>query len=144
LPELPGGSESYRRPLPQITEENMPFWEGLQRQEFLAPRCNSCGDYNWTPYPACRSCLSTDQRWVPLSGRGTVYSFSVVYRDSAEYDVPHVLAYVELEERPRTMMVLSNVVDCASTDVKIGLPVEVQFHEIQPDLTIYRFAPENH
>ena len=58
----------YLKPLPEITERGRPFWEGLRRHEFLVPKCNDCGDYNWVPYPACRSCLSEDQVWTKVSG----------------------------------------------------------------------------
>ena len=55
---------AYLKPLPEITELNRPFWDALKRHEFTVPRCADCGDYNWVPYPACRSCLSERQAWT--------------------------------------------------------------------------------
>ena len=71
---------AYLKPLPAITELNQPFWDALTRHEFVVPRCEDCGDYNWVPCPACRSCLSERQAWTPVSGHGTVYSYTVSYR----------------------------------------------------------------
>jgi hypothetical protein len=70
----------YLKPLPQVAEANREFFEGLKRREFLVPKCDQCGDYNWVPYPACRSCLSEDQTWTRVSGEATVYTYSVIYR----------------------------------------------------------------
>ena len=60
----------YLKPLPQITESNRPFWEALKRREFIVPKCADCGAYNWTPYPACRVCLSERLDWVPCQWAG--------------------------------------------------------------------------
>jgi uncharacterized protein len=136
--------EQYLSPLPNITTENRPFWDGLRERRFLVPRCNACGDYNWSPYPACRSCLSTDQEWVELSGRGTVYTFSNVYRGPATFPSPHVWAYIELEERPRVMTVLANIVNVDPDQVHIGMPVEVTYDDIPGhEMTLYRFQPRS-
>ena len=48
----------YLKPLPEVRPENKPFFDALKNHQFVVPRCDDCGDYNWVPYPACRSCLS--------------------------------------------------------------------------------------
>jgi uncharacterized OB-fold protein len=134
---------TYLRPLPDISAVNRPFWDSLRSGVFVVPKCNDCGDYNWSPYPACRSCLSTDQRWTPVSGRGTVYTFTAVYRGLPTFDTPHIWAHIELAEKPRTMTVLSNIIDCAPEDCYIGMPVEVVFEPVpDKDITLYKFRPE--
>jgi len=134
----------YLKPLPQVSEENRPFWEGLSEREFRGPRCRSCGQFGWVPYPACRNCFSTDIEWVPLSGRGVIYSYSVVHRGPAAFagDTPYVVVMVELAEQPQPMIVLGQLDDCPLDQVRIGLPVSVTFHDIPgEDVTLYRFAP---
>jgi len=132
----------YLRPLPTITEANRPFWDGLRERRFLVPKCRDCGDFNWSPYPACRSCLGTNQDWTEVSGSGTVYTFSNVYRGAATFPSPHVWAYVELDERPRALTVLANIVNCDPDDVHIGMPVRVFYDDIPGhDITLYRFEP---
>ncbi|MDT5369078.1 MAG: uncharacterized protein QOC62_3509 [Mycobacterium sp.] len=135
-------TKTYLRPLPTITPENRPFWDALNAGKFVVPKCGDCGDYNWSPYPACRTCLSTDQPWVEVSGRGTVYTFTAVYRGLATFPTPHIWAYIELEEKPRTMTVLSNIIDCEPHDCYIGMPVEVVFEPVPGhDITLYKFKP---
>ena len=70
----------YLSPLPAKSPENAPFWEGLARREFRVPRCDDCGDWNWIPYPGCRTCLSQNLRWTAVSGRGALMTYSIVHR----------------------------------------------------------------
>jgi len=135
----------YLKPLPQVSEENRPFWNGLREREFRGPRCRDCGEFGWVPYPACRNCFSTDLEWVPLSGKGVIFSYSIVYRGPGAFaeDVPYVLVLVELAEQPQPMIVLGLLEDCPHADVRVGLPVTVTFHDIPgEDVTLYRFAPD--
>jgi uncharacterized OB-fold protein len=137
-------SAVYTKPLPEISEENQPFWDGLRRKQFLAPRCTECGNFCWIPYPACRTCLSTDLEWVPLSGQATIYSYSIVHRGPGAFadDVPYVLVLAEMQERPRPMLVLAQLTDYALDEVRIGLPVEVAYTDIpSEDVTLYSFTP---
>jgi uncharacterized protein len=133
---------AYLRPLPSITPQNQPFWDALKEGRFVVPKCADCGDYNWSPYPACRTCLSTNQEWTEVSGRGTVYTFSAVYRGLPTFPSPHIWAHIELEEKPRTMTVLSNIIDCEPDDCYIGMPVQVVFEPVPGyDITLYKFKP---
>jgi uncharacterized OB-fold protein len=132
----------YLRPLPAISDVNRPFWDALKDNKFLVPKCADCGDYNWTPYPACRSCLSTNQEWTEVSGRGTVYTFTAVYRGLPTFDTPHIWAHIELDEKPRAMTVLSNIIECEPEDCYIGMPVKVVYEPIpEHDLVLYKFEP---
>ena len=75
------------------------------------------------------------------SGRATVYSFTVTHQNQApgfREELPYVLALVELEEGPRLM---TNVVDCAPAEVRIGMPVEVVFEDCTPEITLPKFRP---
>ena len=52
--------------------------------------------------------------------------------------VPYVAAVVDLEEGPRVM---TNVVDCEFADLRVGMPVEVDYRAISDDITIAVFKP---
>ena len=130
-------------PAPFVNPEVKPFWDATARGELVLPRCDDCQAVIWYPRPFCPECASTRVSWVPASGRGTVYSFTVnrrgtadlpEYRDSGTY----VLAYVELEEGPRVM---TNIVDCDPDTVRIGQPVEVVFHDTGQGNALPRFRP---
>ena len=86
-------------------------------------------------------CLSSEVEWVRASGRGTVYSFTVTHQNQApgfREELPYVLAIVELEEGPRIM---TNVVGVAPDAVRIGMPVEVVFDDVTPEVTLAKFRP---
>lgn len=134
----------YTKPLPEISAENRPFWEGLQNRRFLAPRCSQCGNFGWIPYIACRSCLSTDLVWTELSGQATIYSFTIVHRGPGAFadDVPYILVLARMAEEPRPMLVLAQLVNCAVDEVHIGMPVQVAFNDVDgEDVTLYSFVP---
>jgi hypothetical protein len=78
---------------------------------------------------------------MPASGRGTVYTFTVVHRSAVEGfrdALPYVVAYIELEEGPR---VLTNIVDCDPASVVVGMPVTVVFHDTGAGSALFRFRP---
>jgi uncharacterized OB-fold protein len=134
----------YLKPLPDITEQNRPFWDALKERRFLVPRCEACGDYSWVPYPACRTCLSEDQPWVQVSGDATIYSFTIVHRGPGAFqeDVPYVIALAELVEQPRKLLVMGNVVGIDAADIRIDLPVRIDYHDIPgEDVTMWHFVP---
>ena len=79
--------------------------------------------------------------WKEASGRGTVYTYSVVHvNDLPPFNerVPYVAAIVELDEGPRVM---TNIEGIALDDVRVDLPVIVSFKEISDDVTIPVFRP---
>jgi len=133
--------KKYKKPLPRIDEESKGFWEACQRHELYVQRCRACGRRRYYPRAVCPACLSSNTEWVLSSGRGTVYTYTVTYQNQApgfRDDLPYVLAYVELEDRVR---ILTNIVGCAPDDVKIGMPVEVLFDDVTPEVTLPKFKP---
>jgi uncharacterized OB-fold protein len=134
---------TYLKPLPQIEPRNKEFWDGLAAGEFRVPKCDDCGHYNWVPYPACRSCLSENQTWTPVSRDATVWSYSVVHRGPGAFnaDVPYAVVLAKLAEEPRGCIVLGNTVGIDPADLYVGMPLRIVFEEIPgEDVTVYRFA----
>ena len=68
------------KPLPAITEDGAPYWEYCRQGELRMQCCTVCGHLRWPPSILCPSCLAEGGEWVPLSGRGRIYSFIVVHR----------------------------------------------------------------
>jgi uncharacterized OB-fold protein len=67
----------YTKPLPVIEPWNAPYWQAAKRHEFMAQRCRTCGYTHLPPGPVCTNCLSDEQDWVRLSGKGKIYSYGV-------------------------------------------------------------------
>ena len=87
----------------------------------------------------CSRCIEESLTWVEVSGKGTVYSFSVVHRpQSPAFDAPYVLAIVELQEGPR---LLTTLVGLADGELAIGLHVKVAFEDVG-DLALYPFTAD--
>ncbi len=130
-----------KHPKPAVDWETRTYWEGCGRQELILQRCQSCGTLQHRPRALCVSCLSDEIEHFPATGRGTVHTFTVTHQNQApgfRQALPYVLAYVELEEGVR---LLTNIVGCAPEDVRIGLPVEVEYAELEGDIAVPRFHP---
>jgi len=133
--------KTYGKPLPKPTAVSKKFWEAAKKQELLVQKCKDCGRLIYYPRMFCTECLSSKLDWQKVSGKGKVYTYSIVYRPplkAYEPDVPYVLAVIELEEGPH---MLSNVIGCKPEEVKIGMDVEVVFEEVTPDITLPKFKP---
>jgi uncharacterized OB-fold protein len=73
-----------------------------------------------------------------VSGRGIIHSFTVTHQPIAGFEPPFAVVLVELEEQPGLRMV-SNLVEVAPDDVRIGMPVEVTFQPVAEDVWLPLF-----
>lgn len=120
-------NQPAKLPIPPAQEspDNAEYHAGLAEGRLLLPRCDSCGVVIWYPRHRCPDCGSGEVTWFEVSGRGTVYSFTIVRAGPPPFHTvgPYVLAYVQLEEGPR---VLTNLVvaSAAMGMIEIGDQVE--------------------
>jgi uncharacterized OB-fold protein len=127
------------RPRPGLHRDSRFFWEGVRRGELLIQRCTGCGRLRHPPSPMCPACRSLASDAVKASGRGAVYSFCKPHEPRLPgFDPGHVVVLVELAEGTR---LVSNLVGIDPAAVYIGLPVEVEFVAVDPDLTLPMFRP---
>jgi uncharacterized OB-fold protein len=132
------------RPVPFPDLDTEPFWEACQKHELRAQRCTSCGRFRWAPQGFCPECYSWDHEWATLSGRGTVKSFSVVHHSVVppfKEQVPYVVGVITLDGTDGHVNLTSNVIGCPWQDVKVGMPVQVEFEDISEQATIPLFRP---
>ena len=116
-------------PVPQITDDNGPFWTGGRDGMLLIMRCRDCGYYVHPPSPRCPKCLGDRVDPTAVSGRGTVYTYTINRRQWVPgLEVPFVLAVIALDEQ-QDLRLVSNVVGCPADEVVIGMRVEVEFIE---------------
>ena len=134
-------ADTYLKPLPIPSAESAPYWEYCKKGELRIQRCDSCGAFVHYPRVLCPHDASPDLQWTRVSGRGSVFSFTISHRafhPGFSDDVPYVIAIVELEEGPRLMC---RIRDAAPEDVRVGLPVEVFFEAVTPEVTLPFFRP---
>src|SRR3972149_11676871 len=94
-------TKEYEKALPHLDADTKPFWEYCKRHELRLQKCKDCGAYIWHPRRFCGDCLSDNTEWVKASGKGTVYTYTIVrpaYARGWHEEIPYVVAYIELEE----------------------------------------------
>jgi len=131
------------RPLPVADDLSQPFWEAAKQQRLVVQRCRECGYFNHPPRLACDACQSQQLQFEPVSGQGTIYSFTVMHQPNVagfENQIPYINILVELEEQPLLFMV-SNLPASDLDKIKIGGQVEVSFEEVDPDTALPQFRP---
>jgi uncharacterized OB-fold protein len=114
------------RPAPPPNSLTAGFWQAAGRGELVVQRC-TCGTLRHYPQPMCAVCHSSNWTWERVSGRGTVYTFTVTHRafHPAWADRgPYAVATIELEEGVR---MVSDLPPEDTDHVHIGAPVEVFF-----------------
>lgn len=104
-------------PAPPVGPDNAAFVEAARQGRFTIRRCTACGQAHWYPRPLCPFCFG-ETEWVEASGRGTVYSYSVMRRATPVTSI----AYVTLAEGPVMMTAL---VDCDLDALRIGMDVRL-------------------
>ena len=104
-------------PAPPVTADSAAFYAAAKEGKFLIGRCVGTGQYFWYPRPVSPFDFGPTTL-EPASGKGVIYSFSVMRRVSPNFSI----AYVTLEEGP-TMM--TSLVDCDFDALKVGQAVEL-------------------
>lgn len=129
---------SYDKPLPKIDELNRGFWDNARAGILSVQHCKACGDTRYPPSPVCPKCLSPDQDWLAVSGKGTLESwvdFHRAYWDGFKVDLPYRVCLVRLAEGP---VMVSNLVG-PSDNARLGAPMEVVFDAVTKDVTLPKF-----
>jgi len=129
------------RPAPVPDHDSAPYWQALHDGRLLVQRCRDCAAAQLYPRDRCLACRGPVD-WVEASGRGTVYSFTVIRQNYARPFrdwIPYVVALVDLAEGPRLM---TNVVGCEPDDVHIGMAVRATFAAVSEQAGIALFEPD--
>lgn len=132
---------NYTKPLPLITELSKVFYDGCKEGKLLYQKCSDCSEVIFYPKMLCSNCMGRNLEWVPSSGRGKIFSFTIGYdMVPTEFanDTPFVLATVILEEG---FTILTNIVECNLDQLVCDMPVEVVFDPVTPEITLPRFKP---
>jgi uncharacterized OB-fold protein len=129
------------RELPSVEGETRPYWEAAKQGRLLIKKCNACGEVHHYPRPFCPSCWSEDVVWQEVSGGGTLYTYSTIFRNDLEPFSAwgaYVAAVVELDEGPRLM---TNIVDAAPETLRVGMPVKVRYRDLTDEWAAPVFCP---
>jgi uncharacterized protein len=112
---------------PAFTDRSADYWRSGSDGILRIARCQSCGRYLHPPLPACPRCHGQTVKFEPVSGDGSIYSWTVNrYQWTAGMEPPYILAQVELVEQTG-LRVMTNIVECDIDSVFVGQRVRVCF-----------------
>ena len=130
------------RPVPAPDDLTKPFWEATAEHRLEIQHCSACGHYNHPPKRLCDKCTSPDLGFVPVSGHGQVYSYTVMRQTSIagfEDKVPYTTLLVELEEQPQLLLV--STVPGDGVGIAIGQRTELWWETIDEGFVLPQFRP---
>ena len=117
-----------------ISPSTEPFWKAAAEHRLVIPQCTTCGTFRLPPSPFCHHCRAQEVDWVEHDGAGELYSFTVIRHavvPTVADALPVIAAVVELPGTDGCRLV-GNLVDCEVADVRIGLPVTLDWYDVRP------------
>ncbi|MCC5808840.1 MAG: Zn-ribbon domain-containing OB-fold protein [Ectothiorhodospiraceae bacterium] len=123
------------KPLPVPNNETAPFWKAAGAGRLEVQRCGACSRHVFYPRLVCPYCMSEQLDWVEVSGRGKIYSFTLVHKAPPAFrgEVPYPVALIELDEGVRMM---SRLMVENHTRLRIGMPVRVRFEAASEEISL--------
>ena len=126
-----------KRPPPELFKLStnawtQPFWDATARHELVAAQCADCGTFRMPPTPFCPCCQSQRIDWQTLSGRGEVYSYTIVERailPGMDEHLPYVPAVITLDGAGGVRLI-SNLVEVEVADIRVSMAVRVVWDDV--------------
>jgi len=115
------------------------FYEYCKKHELRFQRCTGCDTWRHVPRDMCAKCGSFNWEWAQSSGKGTLFSWTTVMQPMLPQfadRVPYSPVVIEMDEGVR---ILSELVDVPNEELRLGLPVEVAFDDVTPEVTLPKF-----
>jgi uncharacterized OB-fold protein len=142
--EAPQPAPGPARPLPQLPDPDTgQFWAATARHRLTFQVCGRCGQVVFYPRRHCTGCVpaaGSALEWRDSAGRGTVYSFTVIRRNSHPFfsaRLPYVVGLIDLDEGFR----LVAQVDAPPEAVHVDQRVAVTWED-HPGLSVPLFRPD--
>jgi len=130
---------AYKRPLPRRRGMAGEFYEYCKKHELRFQRCTNCGTWRHVPRDMCAKCGSFDWEWAKSSGKGQVFSWTTAMQPMLPQFtdlVPYSPVVVEMDEGVR---LVSWLTDVPPDELRLGLPIEVVFDDVTPEVTLPKF-----
>jgi uncharacterized OB-fold protein len=127
------------KPIPDPQGLNREFYVHLARGKLCFQRCNECDTWQHPPRVLCASCGSQSWRWEASTGRGKIYSWTVIRQamhPAFAAEVPYPVVIVELDEGVR---LVSMVRGLGPEAVELDLPVEIDIEKISTEIALPYF-----
>lgn len=138
----------------QTVKKQIPVAEGLfylprspeEKPYLIGSKCTLCGYITFPKIPVCPRCAKKDTMGeIPLSGKGKVESFTIVWSPLPGFKAPSVQSYIKLNEG---ITIWSLMTDCEPSEgaLEIGMDVELVIGKVREDaegneIISYQFKP---
>lgn len=127
-------SEQGFFPAPEVYVDGQAYFDACAEGRLLIKRCGDCEEKHFYPRALCPFCFSANTEWVESSGKGVIYTYSIM-RVAKE---PYAIGYVTLAEG---VTMLTNFVDCDIEQIRIGQEVKVVFKPTKDGPPVPMFTP---
>jgi uncharacterized OB-fold protein len=128
------------RALPAPDNAALHYWQSAADGTLVLQRCVDCGQFQFYPRALCAAC-GGETEWVDATGRGTLYTFTIIRQNRSEAFVrlsPYAVGIVELDEGVRMM---SNIVGCELDQLEVGMALEVLLLRAADDVGLPFWRP---
>jgi uncharacterized OB-fold protein len=128
------------RALPKPDHASRHFWQSAADGRLVLQRCTTCRQFQFYPRSLCAACTG-ETEWVDASGRGTLYTYTVIRQNRSEAFAalsPYIVGMVELDEGVRMM---SNIVGCEIDALSVGMGLEVVMMRAADDVGLPFWRP---
>lgn len=127
------------RPISPPDRATAPFWDATREHRLVIQRCGRCDHVQHYPRLHCTSCGAPDPEPFEVSGHGTIWSYTVVYRaPGLAFNAPYIVALVRLEEGP---VLMTNIVACSIDEVRCDQRVIVTWEDLPDGRALPLFTP---
>ncbi len=138
-PANSAAAERPERPEIAVNIDNEFWFAAAQQQRLVIQRCTDCAELRHPPAPSCPSCQSFAWGVQEAAGTATLHSFVVNHHPRHPgFEYPLVVALVDLTEGTR---LVTNLVGVAPDDVRIGMPLTLEWVQHSEDMTLPAFRP---
>jgi uncharacterized OB-fold protein len=134
-------SQTVSKPVPVPDDISAPFFDGARQGRLMLQHCAACGMWSFPVRERCPHCFAAKLEWRAASGRGTLYTFAIMHQvmnPGFAGAVPYNIAQIDLEEGVR---MTSNVVGIPNAALKIGMPLEAIFEDVDQGVSLPKFRP---
>ncbi|HVZ06290.1 Zn-ribbon domain-containing OB-fold protein [Rhodopila sp.] len=134
-------SQTVPKPIPVPDDMSRPFFDGARDKRLMLQCCTGCGKWSFPVRERCPHCFAATLEWRQASGKGTLYTFTIMHQvmnPGFASSVPYNVAQVDLEEGVR---MVSNVIGCRNDALKIGMALEAVFEDAGDSITLPKFRP---
>ena len=118
-----------------------PFWEATRDKKLLVQFCRQSGNPQFYPRPTSIFTGKRDLEWREVSGRGTIYTYTVAHVGTGAFRgcEPYIIANVELDEG---VNIIGNLVGCDVDEVSIGMRVRPYWQPLSDGKHQLMFEPD--